>query len=89
MSDNTSASQVKQSTHVKWDRRLEKNYVDEIDNEAIAVLEQDLDMLLANPDTVSTDEVNNLVRNVNSLLLDSADKLNMVQKKSKVVKTKC
>ena len=72
----------KQQKHVNWDKNMKDDYFCELNNEKILQLGKKLDVLLESGKTVKQD-VNCIVTEFNSILLEAANKLKMIKIKRK------
>ena len=73
----------KQQKHVNWDKNMTDNYFCELNNEEIFQLGKKLDVLLESDKTVKQEDVNCIVAEFNSILLEAANKLKMIKIKRK------
>ena len=82
-SENVNESSIsgdeKQQKRVNWDKSLKIDYVNELGNEDILILGQKLDVLIKHIHTVRQEDVNDIVGEFNSILIQAANNLGMIK----------
>ena len=73
------------NTYVKWDDKVQDEFVNTLNKPLVTNIEQNLDLLLRNSIDVNQNNIDEIVSKVNAVLLDSAQKVGMV-KKTKIKK---
>ena len=77
----------KHQKHVNWDKNTTDNYFCEFKNEEIlhVHLGKKLDVLIESGKNINQEDVNDIVENFKSILLEAAHKLNMIKRKNKYI----